>query len=521
MKERNSTKTVLVFDIGTQSTRAMVIDSSGLVLSKAKLEHDPAYYRIGIDWAEQEADFYYEMICKAAKRCKTENPKAWEKIEAVSITTIRDTCVCVDEDGKPLRTAILWLDKRKASEGPRLDLQRKALFKMSGMEETVSVQYAKSHCNWIMENQPDIWKKTHKFLMLSGYMIYKMTGRFVDVDASLVGHIPFNFKERRWQSPKELTWPVFPIEKEKLCLVVPTGTVLGHVTKQMSADSGLNEGLPVIGTGADKACEILGLGCVKEDEAALGLGTAATISLMTSQYVGPERFIPPYAAVIPGRYNPECEIYRGYWLISWFKKEFAALETAQAEKEGISVEALLNRQLAQVPAGCDGLILQPYFTPNITMPTAKGAIVGFSDVHTRMHLYRAIIEGVNFALMDGLNLIEKRANKKIKRILIGGGGSQSDEICQITADMFGMPVIRRKEYECTAIGSAISMFVALGVYKSFEEAVEQMVHDDRTFQPNAVRQAVYEELYDQVYKDLYGRLKPVYRKLHGIYHKEK
>lgn len=120
---------------------------------------------------------------------------------------------------------------------------------------------------------------------------------------------------------------------------------------------------------------------------------------------------------------------------------------AQAAAEGCSAEDLLNRRLEEIPAGCEGLLFQPYFTPNITMPTAKGAVIGFSDWHTRIHIYRAIIEGINFALIDGLRQMEKKAGYRMKEIRVGGGGSQSDQICQITADMFGIPVVRTQTHE--------------------------------------------------------------------------
>lgn len=150
--------------------------------------------------------------------------------------------------------------------------------------------------------------------------------------------------------------------------------------------------------------------------------------------------IPPYASVMRGHFTPEIEIFRGYWLVSWFKREFAAKEIETAQTLGISAEELLNRRLKEVPAGCEGLIFQPYFTPNTTMPVAKGAVIGFSDVHTRIHIYRAIIEGINFALMDGLKLLEKQSGHKFLEIYEGGGGAQSDEIARLRRTCSDFPL---------------------------------------------------------------------------------
>lgn len=156
----------------------------------------------------------------------------------------------------------------------------------------------------------------------------------------------------------------------------------------------------------------------------------------------------------------------------------------EAIETKVQPEELLNKRLKEVPAGCQGLLLQPYFTPNLTMPEAKGLVIGLSDVHTRIHLYRAIIEGINFALMDGMRYMEKRGNFRFEEIRVGGGGAQSSEICQITADMFGLPVVRTQTYEVSGIGSAIPAFVTLGVFDDYKEAISHMVHKKEVFKPD-------------------------------------
>lgn len=508
---------VLVFDIGTQSTRTLLINAEGRILGAGKKAHAPAYFSPQVDWAEQDADYYYRCMCETASDVKFRHGDLWEKIEAVSITTIRDTIVCADENGKPLRPAILWLDKRQADGKPALSHFSKLAFRAAGMTQTVNMQFQKSHCNWIRQNEPDVWAKTKKCLLLSSYLTFKLTGKMADASPSIVSHLPFDSKKRNWMSPKALTWPIFPVEPEKLSEVRETGEILGYLTEKASKETGLEKGLPVIATGSDKACEILGLGCTSKENAAIGLGTTATITFMIDRYLEPERFIPPYHSVIPGKYTPEVEIFRGYWLISWFKKEFASKEVEEAEKLGIAAEKLLDARVKEIPPGCDGLLFQPYFTPNVTMPTARGAAIGFSDVHTRIHIYRAIIEGINFALMDGMKLMEKRAGHKFEKIYLGGGGSQSEEICQITADMFGLPVIRTESHEATGIGCALTMFVSLGVFGSYEEGVKKMIREKDRFLPDRETHKVYDELYESVFKRTYGRLRPLYKKLHEIY----
>lgn len=510
---------VLAYDVGTQSSRALLINQRGEILEKSQVKHKRPYFSSQPDWSEQEADYYYRNICQASREIKERAPELFGRIEAVSITTIRDTVVCVDKEGVPLRPAILWLDKRKASGKPEISQMIRIALKAVGMENTANVQYQKSHCNWIRQNEPQIWEKTYKYLLLSGYLIFKLCGRMADSAASLVGHIPFDSQSRGWQKPGALTRPVFPVEEEKLCEVVEPGQVIGIITEEAARDSGLPVGMKLIASGSDKACEILGLGCTTQEKAAIGFGTTAMITFTIGRYLEPERFIPPYASIIKGRFTPEIEIFRGYWLISWFKKEFAEKEEKEAERLGVSAEELLNQRLKEISAGCDGLLFQPYFTPNITMPTARGAVVGFSDQHTRIHIYRAIIEGINFALMDGMKLMEKRAGHKFERIYLGGGGSQSDEICQITADMFGLPAVRTQTHEVTGLGCAMATFVGLGVFSDYEEAVASMVQEKDVFYPDMEQHRIYERLYTEVFRNIYGKLSGLYEKLHEIYHR--
>ena len=207
------------------------------------------------------------------------------------------------------------------------------------------------------------------------------------------------------------------------------------------------------------------------------------------------------------------QIYKGYWLVSWFKNEFAHKECEIAESKGISAETILNDMLSQAPPGCDGLLLQPYWCPGVANTTARGAIIGFSDNHTRAHVYRAIIEGLSFDLYHGMRNMEKRSGQKITEVFVAGGGSQSDDICSITADMFDLPVKRIQTHEASGLGASIVAFVAMGVYKDYDEAISAMVRTTDVFLPNAENHRIYKRIYDDIYVHLYQKLLPFYNKM--------
>jgi sugar (pentulose or hexulose) kinase len=172
----------------------------------------------------------------------------------------------------------------------------------------------------------------------------------------------------------------------------------------------------------------------------------------------------------------------------------------------------------QVPPGSMGLILQPYWSPGLKVPgpEAKGAVIGFGDVHTRAHLYRAILEGLAYALREGMERTAKRSKVQVTELRVAGGGSQSDAAMQLTADVFGLPAARPHVYVASGLGAAIDAAVGLGLHPDFETAVQQMTRLGRTFEPDPAAHAVYQELYQRVYLAMYRRLKPLYDEIRDI-----
>lgn len=506
---------ILTFDCGTQSIRGLLFNKKGDVVAKSKVSFTP-YFSEKPGYAEQHPEFYWEKLCHASNSLKKANEDIWDDIIAVTVTTLRNTHICLDKDGNVIRPSILWVDQREAKCENSLPIKSVLAFKAVGMYESVEEQRKISKANWIRENEPENWAKTHKYIMLSAFMTYKLTGNVIDSVASQIGHIPFDYKHKQWMSKSNIRYNIFGVELEKLPQLKEVGEELGKISKEASLLTGIKEGLSLIATGSDKGCETLGTGCVTPNMVSLSFGTTATMQITTKEYVEPQKFLPAYPAVLPGFYNPEVQISRGYWMITWFKNEFAHKELLQAEALNITPEELLNKNIMNVPPGSDGLILQPYWGAGLKNPEAKGSIIGFSDVHTRAHIYRAIIEGINYALINGLETVEERSGYKINKITVSGGGSQSDAICQITADMFGRKVFRAQTYETSGLGSSMVGFVSMGEFKNYEEAIKSMVHYTNTFNPNMDNYKIYTRLYKNVYKKIYKSLKGLYVEMKRI-----
>ncbi len=511
---------ILTFDIGTQSMRAMLVNKQGDIVALAQNKYERPYISKNPGWAEQRPDFYFDHLCDLGRQVRDANAELMKDVKAVAMTVIRDTALCLDKNNKAIRDIIIWLDKRETTYRNPIPRAKSLLFKMVNMEDTIKMQQRQSACNWIMENEPEVWAETAKYVMLPTYLNCKLTGVLNDSVASMIGHIPMDFKNRKWLGKSGLTRFVFDIPNEKLCDLVQPGEVLGYITKEVSEYSGIPEGLPLIATGADKSCETLGLSVMKDNQAAISLGSAATIQFPTKTYFEPKQFIPSYPSVVENMYLAEIQVYRGYWMLSWFKKEFAYQEVEEAKKLGCCPEDVLNKKLHKIPAGCDGLMVQPYWGAGLWNPNARGSMLGFTDTHTKMHVYRAVIEGINFALLDGMYGMEKRSKHKITELYVGGGGSQSDEICQITANMFGLPVKRIQTHEACGLGASLIAFKSIGEFESFDQGLKSMVHDKDVFTPDMEEHKIYAKMYKECYVPLLSKIDPWYKKLKKITKRE-
>jgi sugar (pentulose or hexulose) kinase len=514
---------ILTIDNGTQSMRALLFDLQGNLVAKSKITLT-AYFSENPGWAEQHSDYFWQKLGLACQELwqqpKVVEQKLKEKISAVTLTTQRGTVVNLDKNGQALRPAILWLDQRLSdldtTQKKSLPWYWRTAFKLIGQTDIIHYFRRKAQANWFAQKQAELWQKTDKFLLLSGFLTYQLTGELKDSIGCQVGYLPFDYKKQQWANKHDWKWRALAIKKSQLPELVKPGELLGAITEQAAKHTGLPIGLKLIASASDKACEVLGSGCIEPSTASLSYGTTATINTNNARYVEPQAFIPPYPSAIPNQYNSEVMIYRGFWMVNWFKKEFGQRELLKAQQLGVSPESLFDDLVNKVPPGSMGLMLQPYWSPGLKNLEAKGAIIGFGDVHTRAHIYRAILEGLAYALKEGKETLERRQKQKITRLIISGGGSQSNAAMQLTADIFNLPVHRPHTFETSGLGAAINVAVGLGYYDDYQTAVKNMTRIESSFQPNTENVELYQQLYQQVYLKMYRQLKPIYQTIRKI-----
>lgn len=502
---------LLVVDVGTQSLRTSIVTKTGEVVFFKQIKYVEPYLSSREGYAEQDIDFYPDELAKATALMKKEDPLVFASICGMVVVDFRDSSVILDANKKPIRNAILWLDQRVTLlHNKNFKWYEKLLFSVIGMSDTVKYNAERTAAWWLIENEPENWSKMKYYCTFGAYFNYRITGNLVVSSADCVGHYPIDFAKGKWFPKGHPKYDVFGIPRDALVPLVEVGQVIGKVSHQFSELSGIPEGLPVYASASDKACETFGNGCIAKNQASISLGTACTIDVVDSKYSEPETFLPSYQAPYPGDFNLEVQIYRGLWMIKWYIDQFGAADKKDAFEAGMSMEKYLDKKIKDIPPGCDGLTLQPYWGPGLKRPNAKGAIVGFGAQHTRYHIYRAIIEGVAFALREGLDEIVKKTHKKPDYLVVSGGGSDSDIVLQILADVFDIEVHKSATPQSSTIGGAMSGFLANGTFKTPEEAVAAMVKPGYVIKPNTANVATYDKLYKKVYLKMYPSLKKIY-----------
>ncbi|MBY5993908.1 FGGY-family carbohydrate kinase [Ferrimonas balearica] len=506
---------LLAIDNGTQSLRALLFDRQGNLVAKQQYRFEPPYHSPEPGAAEQEVSRYWDALVHCCQGLWREGADP-ASVAALSLTSQRTSVVALDKQGTSLGPAVLWLDQRRATELPLLPQPWRILLALPKIGPLLTKVRQRAPANRLAQQVPEQWRRCDKLVSLSAYLTGRLIGTLCDSTAAQVGYLPFDYRRHRWHHRRNWRWAALGVTPEQMCPLKAPGERLGRLTAEAASELGLAAELPLFAAGGDKTCEVLGSGGHQEGVASLSFGTTATVNLAARRYREVVPLIPAYPACEPGVFLNEKMLFRGFWMVSWFKEQFGQLEQLLARESGEPVEALFDQLVTEVPPGAMGLMLQPYWGADLASPEAKGSIIGFGDVHTRAHLYRALIEGLAYGLKEGLDSIERATGARTQVLRISGGGSQSCAAMQLTADLFGLPAERPHTFETSGLGAAICAAVGLGWYPDFAQAQQAMVRVGQRFEPNPQHHALYQALYQRVYRRLYPQLAPLYREIRRL-----
>lgn len=480
-KRRNGVcmKYIIGVDEGSQSAKIMIFDLEGNVVCEGSHSLRP-YDLPSPGIVEHPGDDWWDAIGKAGKKAMEAFPGDVKDILGVGLCTIRFCRAYLKEDGSLAQPAMSWMDIR------------------------VSKPY--EHTN------PDVRYVTAS----SGYITHRFTGNFKDTAANYQGMWPMDTDRWDWLSDSK-EFDTYGIPREMLFDLVMPGEILGHVTKEASAFTGIPEGLPVVATANDKAVEALGAGCTGRDTALISLGTY--IAGMTQGHDNPRGTTDFWAnfASVPNQYLYESNgIRRGMWMISWFKNVLGDSYEALAGEQGMSAEMRLNMEAEQVPPGSDGLMtVLDWLAPTDAL-YKKGMMIGFDGRHTRAHIYRSILEAIALTMKSRMDEMYAELGSELKQIIISGGGSNSPLFMQIFADVFGVPAVGLKVRGAASVGSAICAAVGVGAYAGFDEAVEKMVKIENIYNPSCENTEMYGKM-NIVYKEITNHTDAILRQTYPIF----
>ncbi len=506
---------ILAVDVGTQSVRAIVFNREGDQIASARKISEP-YYSLQPGWAEIPAEQFWDDSCQVIREVVEKLGAGIAQVKAMTITANRDNIIPLDENDQPLRDWLTWIDTRRTPE--IIPILRRTLKGADKLIYTVKRSFfemvaPRSKFNWIRIHEPEVYAKAKIYVTLTGFLTHRLCGVFRDSLAMQVGYMPYEAKRQDWYKIPAV-YKILGVRRDQLVDIFPPGSKLGEITEEASKKTLLPAGLPLIAAAGDKMCETLGSGVFSPKQATVSYGTMATIGTTITRYVEDSKLkFYTFASCIPDAWNPEYNIYRGYWLITWFCNQYS--------KEQGMPEFLneMNELAADVPPGSNGLFVFPFWTVQPGLyPHGKGMVAGWIDRHTVADLYRAFLESIAYALREGLEIMEKKCKTSVEKLYIVGGGSKSDVAMQLTADIFNLPATRLSNTEVCAAGAAINAGIWAGIYKDYEDGVACMMREHKTFYPIPQNVEIYERIYHDIYKKIYMKNKDLFKELGELGH---
>jgi xylulokinase len=489
---------LLGIDVGTGGTRALLIDEAGAVVASAIHEHEPfASPRSG--WAEQDPHDWWRACQGAVRKLLAESNVPPAEIACIGLSGQMHGAVLLDGNDEVLRPALIWCDQRTAAECRYLNeiIGEQRLVELTANPALTNFTLTK--LLWVRTNEPEIWRRFHSFLLPKDYVRLRLTGvRAIDVaDAS--GTLLLDVIHRRWS---DAMLSAVGLSPDCLPALYESQEIVGRVTEQAAASTGLKAGTPVVAGAGDQAAGATGMGIVRPGDVSATIGTSGVVFAASDAPVtDPRGRLHTFCHAIPGRWHVMGVTQAAGLSLRWLRDNFAPA----SNYDQLSAEA------AKVPAGSGGVLWAPYLmgerTPHLD-PDARAALLGLAADHTRAHVVRAILEGVAFSLKDTLTIF-RELGIPVKAIRLGGGGARSALWRQIQADVYGQAVETVQAEEGAAYGAALLAGVGAGVWGSVDAACDAVVRVAGRTAPEPQSLSVMEEGYRR-YRRIYPALRSVF-----------
>ena len=492
-------KLLLGVDIGTSACKVTLFNLEGEVIVQSTKEYK--IYYPGPDCVEQNPIEWWESVCAAIKKMTCESKVDSKQIAGVGIAGQSWSAIPVDKAGNVLHNTPIWMDTR-SSDICTKTIQRvgfERIFEISG--NSFEPTYSTPKILWFKENKPDIYYNTYKFLQSNSYIVYKLTGSMSQDISQGYGVHAFNIKTGSWEDDfcDELG-----IDREKLPEIFHCHQIVGEVTTEAAALTGLAKGTPVVAGGLDACCGTLGAGVIDVGQTQEQGGQAGGMSICLNKAIAHPKLILSFHVI------PDLWLLQGGTVgggaLKWFK-----------QVTGIDSFKLMDHEADDIQPGAEGLIFLPYMAGErspLWDKNAKGVFFGLGYNKTRAHMIRAVMEGCTFALYHNLMTAEE-AGVKVDELIAMGGAANSRLWTQIKSNITGKVIKVPTSDTATTLGAAILAGMGTGQYKNFKESTDKTIKITRTHEPDMKVHGQYKKYYE-IYLELYEKLKDTMQKCSSL-----
>jgi xylulokinase len=489
---------LLGLDIGTTGARALLCDEHGRVLSVATAEY-PLSTPQPL-WSEQNPEDWWRGACDALRAVVAQAGVAPEQIRGLGLTGQMHGSVFLDEQDQVIRPALLWNDQRTAAECAEITARVGAerLIAIAGNPALTGFQAPK--ILWLRNHEPERYARVAQALLPKDYIRRRLTGISATDAADAAGTLLLDLRQRDWSNE---ILAALDIPRAWLPRVFEGPEVTGEVRPDIAAALGLPAGLPVVAGGGDNAAAAVGAGIVQPGIVSSSIGTSGVIFAHSDEIaLDPHGRLHTFCHSVPGRYHLMAVTLAAGGSFRWFRDALRAVTGQHLGYDDLTTLA------ESVPPGAEGLIFLPYLsgerTPHLD-PLARGAFIGLTARHTLAHMARAVMEGVVFALRDGLEIM-RDLGMAPRQIRATGGGGKSPLWRQMQADIYATPVATLAAEEGPAYGAALLAGIGAGLFRDVVDAVDRCVTLTASIAPNDHAAAQYDRVY-AIYRDMYAALR--------------
>ncbi len=499
---------VLGCDVGSQGTNVALYAADGTLVASSYQTYDLSFPFPGA--AEQDAGAWPVAVAAGVREVLAHVPEGPSAVEGISFGSQLDGMVVCGGDGRPLRPAMIWMDRRAEDQAAAVAARIPPDEFYRRVGANLDSSHAVFKALWVRDHEPELWREA-AFLMSPGTYVLREVAGVLAVDHSNASSLALlDPRTRAWS--REVLEAV-EIPERMLPEVTAATEPIATITAAFAEATGLDPSTVVAVGCGDEMAATLGAGVFAPGEVCDVVGTAEPVCAASAEpREDPTMLVECHPHADPDAWLLENPGFVSGGNLRWWRDGFAHPErAAEADGDGDAYD-LLVRDAEAVAAGADGLVFLPCMQGAMAPEwngAARGVFYGLTLAHTRAHMTRAILEGSAFALRDILEAM-RDAGLEVGRLTIVGGGAKGVLWRQIKADVTGLPVRVPVSVETTATGAAILAAVGSGVHPTIADAVAAFVaYEPEEHHPDPERREAYDEAYRR-YREVYFALKPVF-----------